>query len=86
MLAPGDAVLFYSDGLVEAHNPQRIMLGLPRLQRLIAIHPIGGAALIHCLLAELAHFTGPEWEQEDDITLVTLHHASNESLATTNDE
>jgi serine phosphatase RsbU (regulator of sigma subunit)/FixJ family two-component response regulator len=79
VLAPGDAVLFYSDGLVEAHDAQRMMFGLARLQRLIAIHPISGAALIHCLLAELARFTGAEWEQEDDITLVTLHYASSET-------
>jgi ABC-type cobalt transport system substrate-binding protein len=56
-----------------------MMFGLARLQRLIAIHPISGAALIHCLLAELARFTGAEWEQEDDITLVTLHYASSET-------
>jgi hypothetical protein len=24
------------------------------------------------LLAELEHFTGEEWEQEDDIALITL--------------
>ena len=74
MLAPDDAVLFYSDGLVEAHDVKREMFGLARLQRLIAVHPQSGPALIHCLLTELAHFTGAAWEQEDDITLVTLQH------------
>jgi len=28
--------------------------------------------LIDSLLSELARFTGEEWEQEDDITLLTL--------------
>jgi hypothetical protein len=28
--------------------------------------------LIDALLAELEQFTGDEWEQEDDITLLTL--------------
>ena len=74
VLAPDDAVLFYSDGLVEAHDVKREMFGLARLQRLIAVHPESGPALIHCLLTELAHFTGAAWEQEDDITLVTLQH------------
>jgi serine phosphatase RsbU (regulator of sigma subunit)/CheY-like chemotaxis protein len=74
VLVPGDAVLFYSDGLVEAHDPQRMMFGLARLQRLIAVQPRSAAALIQCLLTELTHFTGAEWEQEDDITLVTLQH------------
>lgn len=71
VLAPGESVLLYSDGLVEAHNPQQEMFGFPRLQRLMAAHP-GGAALIDHLLSELATFTGPEWVQEDDVTFVTL--------------
>ena len=70
-LLPGESVLFYSDGLVEAHNPQREMFGLPRLRELIAAHP-GGAALIDFLLGKLEEFTGAEWEQEDDLTFVTL--------------
>jgi len=73
-LMPGDSVLLYSDGLVEAHDPQREMFGFPRMQGFIGAHP-GGAALIDALLAELGHFTGEEWEQEDDITLVTLQRA-----------
>jgi serine phosphatase RsbU (regulator of sigma subunit) len=71
---PGDSVLLYSDGLVEAHDPQREMFGFPRVQGFIGTHP-GGATLIDSLLAELGRFTGEEWEQEDDITLVTLQRA-----------
>jgi serine phosphatase RsbU (regulator of sigma subunit) len=70
-LALGDAVLFYSDGLVEAHNPAREMFGFPRLKALLS----GDAAIaapIPLLLRELADFTRPDWEQEDDITLVAL--------------
>ncbi len=70
-LAPGDYVLLYSDGLVEAHNPARGMFGFPRLQSLLSTHA-DGATLHHFLLAELAAFTGPAWEQEDDVTLVTM--------------
>src|SRR5262245_58849798 len=73
MLAPGDGVIFYSDGLVEAHNTQREMFGFPRLQAFVERHPPGdGATLIKVLLAELTIFTGPDAEQEDDITLVSL--------------
>jgi serine phosphatase RsbU (regulator of sigma subunit) len=71
MLEPGDNVLLYSDGLVEAHDPKGEMFGFPRLKRLVGAHP-GGATLIESLLAELEAFTGEEWEQEDDITLLTL--------------
>src|ERR687893_704699 len=70
-LQPGESILLYSDGLVEAHSPQREMFGFPRMQRYVGEHP-EGAALIDSLLSELAHFTGVEWEQEDDITLLTL--------------
>jgi anti-sigma regulatory factor (Ser/Thr protein kinase) len=69
----GENVLLYSDGLVEAHNPQREMFGFPRLRALVAAHPLDdGRTLIQELLAELERFTGAGWEQEDDITLVTL--------------
>lgn len=70
-LEPGDSILFYSDGLVEAHNVKREMFGFPRLSEYVASHE-GGAALIESVLEDLEIFTGPHWEQEDDVTLVTL--------------
>jgi serine phosphatase RsbU (regulator of sigma subunit) len=75
VLEEGDSVLFYSDGLVEAHDPRREMFGFPRLQGLVAGHRTGGEAMVNFLLSELARFTGDEWEQEDDITLVTLERS-----------
>ena len=36
----------------------------------------GGPELIQLLLGELDGFTGPDWEQEDDITLVALQRAA----------
>jgi serine phosphatase RsbU (regulator of sigma subunit) len=74
VLDRGDSVLFYSDGLVEAHDPHRQMFGFPRLQGLVGAHP-GGATLVDFLLEELARFVGDSWEQEDDITLVTLQRS-----------
>lgn len=74
-LEPGDSILFYSDGLVEAHNPQREMFGFPRLSEYVASHD-GGAALIESVLEDLEVFTGPNWEQEDDVTLMTLERAA----------
>ncbi len=75
-LEPGDSILFYSDGLVEAHNPQKEMFGFPRLSEYVASHP-GGAALIESVLEDLEIFTGPNWEQEDDVTLMTLEREGN---------
>ncbi|MDX1523007.1 MAG: SpoIIE family protein phosphatase, partial [Anaerolineae bacterium] len=79
-LAPGESILFYSDGLVEAHNPRREMYGFPRLKEQIVDQP-GGAVLIDFLLEDLAKFTGPDWEQEDDVTLVTLERTVSTSPA-----
>ena len=70
-LAPGERLLFYSDGLVEAHSPGREMFGFPRLQKLLEAHP-DAPSLIGFLLGELQRFTGEGWEQEDDVTLLLL--------------
>jgi len=61
--------------VVEAHNPEGEMFGFPRLQALVAEHAEGDA-LVDFLMEELYSFTGERWEQEDDITLVTLHRAT----------
>ena len=74
MLGAGEGVLFYSDGLVEAHDPEGEMFGFPRLRALIAEHAEEGA-LVDFLMEKLHSFTGEGWEQEDDITLVTLLRA-----------
>jgi serine phosphatase RsbU (regulator of sigma subunit)/anti-sigma regulatory factor (Ser/Thr protein kinase) len=75
LLAPGDVVLFYSDGLVEAHNARREMFGFSRLRELVAHAVPTAGEVVDILLEQLAQFTGPGWEQEDDITLVTLQRA-----------
>jgi serine phosphatase RsbU (regulator of sigma subunit)/anti-sigma regulatory factor (Ser/Thr protein kinase) len=74
-LAPGESVLLHSDGVAEAHNAEREMFGFPRLARLMERGRHGGD-LIDLLLTELDRFTGPGWEQEDDITLVALHRSA----------
>src|SRR5215204_3882196 len=73
-LQAGEAALFYSDGLVEAHAPQGEMFGFPRLRELVAKHGEGNS-LEEALLEELYSFVGEEWEQEDDITLLTLRRS-----------
>jgi serine phosphatase RsbU (regulator of sigma subunit) len=72
VLAPGDYALFYTDGLIEAHNPQGEMFGTPRLRGLLSERSEDGRGLSTTLLEELKRFTGEGWEQEDDITLLTL--------------
>ncbi len=75
-LREGDGVLFYSDGLVEAHDPKGEMFGFPRLRALIAEHDDEEKSLVDSLLEELYSFTGEGWEQEDDITLLTLRRST----------
>jgi anti-sigma regulatory factor (Ser/Thr protein kinase) len=47
------------------------MFGFPRLKEAVATYP-GGARLIDLVRADLRTHTGPDAEQEDDITMVTL--------------
>jgi serine phosphatase RsbU (regulator of sigma subunit) len=75
VIAQHENILFYTDGLVEAHNPAREMFGFPRLQTLLAEHS-DGASLIDFLLDELKQFTGEGWEQEDDLTLLILQRTA----------
>ena len=75
VIAPGSSVLLYSDGLVEAHDTSQQMYGFPRLREEMAVDD-AGSELIDRLLDTLHRFTGPDWEQEDDITLVTFRRAS----------
>ena len=74
VLQKGESVLFYSDGLVEAHDPEGQMFGFPRLQKHLATRSAGsGEELVASLLEELYSFTGRGWEQEDDISLTALY-------------
>jgi serine phosphatase RsbU (regulator of sigma subunit) len=75
LFEPGASLLLYSDGCTEAHNPQGEMFGLERLRQFLAAH---SAELdpIPFLLERLAAFTGPAWEQEDDITLISLRRCT----------
>jgi predicted ester cyclase len=78
VLDAGEAVFFYSDGLVEAHDPKGEMFGFPRLRTLVAEHG-EERSLGNLLLEELYSFVGEGWEQEDDITLLTLERSPTRS-------
>jgi serine phosphatase RsbU (regulator of sigma subunit)/predicted ester cyclase len=77
-LREGESVLFYSDGLVEAHDPKGEMFGFPRLRARVAEHG-EERSLADFLLEELYSFVGESWEQEDDITLLTLKRSASRS-------
>ncbi len=75
VLHAGEGVLFYSDGLVEAHDPKGEMFGFPRLRTLVAEYG-EERSLEDYLLEELYSFVGEGWEQEDDITLLTVRRSA----------
>jgi serine phosphatase RsbU (regulator of sigma subunit) len=74
-LMSGEGIFFYSDGLVEAHDPEGEMFGFPRVRAQVAE---GGEerSLGEYLMEELYSFVGEGWEQEDDITLLTLRRSA----------
>jgi serine phosphatase RsbU (regulator of sigma subunit) len=77
-LDAGEVALFYTDGLVEAHDPKGEMFGFPKLRALVAEHA-EERSLEEALLEELYSFVGEGWEQEDDITLLTLRRSASPS-------
>ncbi|HEX5699525.1 MAG TPA: SpoIIE family protein phosphatase [Rubrobacter sp.] len=70
----GQGVFFYGDGLVEAHDPKGEMFGFPRLRAHVAERG-EERSLGEYLMEELYSFVGKGWEQEDDITLLTLRRS-----------
>jgi sigma-B regulation protein RsbU (phosphoserine phosphatase) len=69
-LAPGGIVLFYTDGLDEAHNDKNELFGKERIVEILGNSRDAQDAL-DSLLAGLARFTAGE-AQSDDLTLITL--------------
>src|SRR5918995_473708 len=77
-LESGDGALLYSDGLVEAHDPEGEMFGFPRVRAQVAERG-EERSLGEYLMEELYSFVGEGWEQEDDITLLTLRRSASPS-------
>jgi hypothetical protein len=51
------------------------MFGTPRLRSLLSKYQMDGTNFSATLLEELERLNGEGWEQEDDITLLTLERA-----------
>src|SRR5215218_6762816 len=81
ILTVGESVLFYTDGLTEAHNSQGEMFGTPRLRSLLGERFESRRDLSAALVKELRRFTGEDWEQENYITLLTLQRCAARSLS-----
>jgi phosphoserine phosphatase RsbU/P len=71
-LDPGDLLVFYTDGIVEAKNTDRQLFGFERLEALIHTHgDLPPSELIDLVLHNLADFMGAA-PQHDDMTIVVL--------------
>jgi serine phosphatase RsbU (regulator of sigma subunit) len=73
-LSPRDWVLFYSDGLTEAHNPSGEMYGTARLRAITqqANRLKQNEQIIAHFIQHQHEFTGSNWEPEDDLTMLVL--------------
>src|ERR1700761_9008242 len=69
---PGDAVIFFSDGIVDAVNEEEEMFGTERLEALIT-REINKTAegMVHAIYKELSEFQGSV-ERFDDETVIVL--------------
>ena len=57
-LVPGDQVIFYTDGITEAHNAEGEMFGTARLDRVLENCSVGASDLLRSVLSDLEEFTG----------------------------
>ena len=74
-LEPGDLLLIYSDGILDAKNPSEEFFGEARLLPLLESSPASAAGLIDSIVSGvLAHVASSE--QYDDITLLGLRRIS----------
>lgn len=72
ILRPGDTVLFYTDGIVEAHDQRRNLFGFERLERLIQQWGhLPAGQLVDRVLAEV-HAFSEGMPPHDDMTLVVI--------------
>lgn len=74
-LAPGDVVLFYTDGVSEAPNAANEEFGSERLAALVAAHRAEPAdAIAQAIVTAVRDFAG-DLAQHDDFTLIVLKRA-----------
>lgn len=74
-LDPGDTLVFYTDGVVEAHDPSGQLFGFERLEALLAAHgDLPPEDFISRVLIEVGGFTAGA-PHHDDMTLVVVRVA-----------
>jgi sigma-B regulation protein RsbU (phosphoserine phosphatase) len=70
-LGKGDALVLYTDGIIEASDASEEMFGIERLHEVVATH--GGEspeALVEAILTAASQFAHKDWE--DDVTVMVV--------------
>ena len=75
VIAAGELLMLYSDGIVEARNQRRELFGDRRLSAFIATLP-AQQDLPDAVCNEVWQFTGEGLQQEDDITMFVLERSA----------
>lgn len=71
-LAPGDSMVFYTDGVVEAMNPTKELYGFDRFIKAVKENQgLAAHALLGSLMADVSSFVGKA-PQHDDLTMVVV--------------
>jgi serine phosphatase RsbU (regulator of sigma subunit) len=71
-MEPGDKVVFYTDGIVEAMNKKEEMFGFERLQEIIETSKADTAkALMNDIIQSVSDFAG-QTPQHDDLTIIVV--------------
>jgi serine phosphatase RsbU (regulator of sigma subunit)/pSer/pThr/pTyr-binding forkhead associated (FHA) protein len=83
-LAPGDAVLFYTDGVSEATNTVDELFGTPRLVETVRQADGGAAGIGAAILNAVSTFVG-ETPPSDDLTLICLRRSDGSEIAAGSD-
>jgi serine phosphatase RsbU (regulator of sigma subunit)/anti-sigma regulatory factor (Ser/Thr protein kinase) len=74
-LRDGDVMVLTSDGITEAHNADGEMYGFARLMGRVG-QKSAPDQMVSVLIDDLEKWTGPDAEQEDDITLVVVRRTA----------
>jgi sigma-B regulation protein RsbU (phosphoserine phosphatase) len=69
-LVPGDQIVFYTDGVTEAHDEAGEMFGVARLDKVLENCAVGASDLLRSVLDELEAFTGGKAAHDDRTLLV----------------
>ncbi len=71
-MEPGDKVVYYTDGIVEAMNKHKDMYGFERLHEVVKSSPAENAeALMNDIIKDVSDFTGAA-PQHDDLTIIVV--------------